>query len=108
MSTPTHVRKNDNVLVIRGKDAGKRGKVLKIFPDNGRVIIEKVNVSKRHTRPNPGKGIKGGIAERESPIHGSNVMLVCPECDRPTRIKRDSLEDGTKVRICRKCGATIS
>ena len=108
MAESIHVRKNDSVLVIRGKDAGKRGKILKIFPDNGRVIVEKVNVSKRHTRPNPGKGIKGGIAERESPIHSSNVMLLCPECDRPTRIKRDTLEDGTKVRICRKCGATIS
>ena len=102
-----HVRKNDTVLVVRGKDAGKRGKVLKVFPERASVIVEKVNVRKRHTRPNPRRGVQGGIAEREAPIHGSNLMVVCPECDRPIRVSRKRLEDGTKVRACRKCSATL-
>lgn len=102
-----HIKRNDTVQVIAGKDSGKQGKVLKVFHENQRAIVEKVNFVKRHTRPNPGKGIQGGVAEREAPIHVSNLMVVCPDCGRPTRVKRQRLEDGTNQRLCRRCDATI-
>jgi large subunit ribosomal protein L24 len=106
----TPIRKNDNVLVISGRDRGKRGRVLKVLPrDNGtiRLIVEGVNMIKRHTKPNPGKNIKGGIVEREASLHASNVQLVCPECGIQTRIGHKLLGDGRKVRICRKCEGVV-
>lgn len=103
----TPIRKNDNVLVITGKDRGKRGRVLKVDPDRNRLIVEGCNVIKRHTRPNPQRNIKGGIVERESSLHASNVQLVCPECGAQTRIGRKILGDGRKVRICRKCEGVV-
>ena len=106
----TPLRKNDNVLVITGKDRGKKGRILKVVPSkNGKVrlIVEGVNLIKRHTKPNPGKNIKGGIVEREASLHASNVQLVCPECGKPTRIGRRLLGDGRKVRICRKCEGVV-
>ena len=105
-SLATPIRKNDNVLVITGKDRGKRGRVLKVNPDKNRLIIEGVNMIKRHTKPNPGKNIKGGIVEREASIHASNVQLVCPECGKMTRVGHDVRGD-RKVRVCRKCGTTL-
>ena len=81
----TPIRKNDNVIVTTGKDRGKRGRVLKVLPEKNRVIVEGVNIIKRHTKPNPQKNIKGGVVEREAPLHASNVQLVCPECGKPTR-----------------------
>ena len=102
------IRRNDNVVVITGKDRGKRGRVLQ-----GRcrrrtgVIVEGVNFIKRHTKPNPQRKIKGGIVEREAPLHASNVQLVCPECGKPTRLGRKILGDGRKVRICRKCEGVV-
>jgi large subunit ribosomal protein L24 len=96
------LRKNDLVEVISGKDAGKRGKVLKVIPEKGRVIVQGVGFIKRHTRPNPQRNIKGGIAEREAPIHVSNVMIVSPEDDKRTRIGSKVLSDGRKVRIARR------
>jgi large subunit ribosomal protein L24 len=105
------IRKNDNVLVISGKDRGKRGRVLKVLPgdDRGklRFIVEGVNMIKRHTKPNPGKNIKGGIVEREASLHASNVQLVCPECGAQTRVGHKILGDGRKVRICRKCEGVV-
>lgn len=101
------IRKNDNVLVLSGKDRGKRGRVLRVVPADNRVVVEGVNFIKRHTRPNPQRNIKGGIVEREAPIHASNVQMVCPECGDPTRLGRRSLEDGRKVRICRKCQGVV-
>jgi len=95
------------VLVIAGKDRGKRGRVLKIFPEKNRLIVEGVNLIKRHTRPNPGKNIQGGIVEREASLHASNVQLVCPECGQQTRIGRRVLGDGRKVRVCRKCNGVV-
>ena len=80
------IRKNDNVVVLAGRDRGKRGRVLRVLPDKTRVVVEGVNFVKRHTRPNPQRNVKGGIVERESSLHLSNVQLVCPECSRPTRI----------------------
>ena len=101
------LRKNDNVLVIAGKDRGKRGRVLKVLPVKNRLIIEGVNMIQRHTRPNPQKNIKGGIVEREASLHASNVQLVCPECSTMTRVGHRILNDGRKVRICRKCEGVV-
>jgi large subunit ribosomal protein L24 len=103
----TPIRKNDNVLVTTGKDRGKRGRVLKVLPEKNRLIVEGVTFIKRHTKPNPQRGIKGGLIEREAPLHASNVQLVCPECGAPTRIGRQILGDGRKVRICRKCKGVV-
>jgi large subunit ribosomal protein L24 len=101
------LRKNDTVEVLSGKDAGKRGKVLKIILEKNRVIVQGVNFCKRHTRPNPQRGIKGGIAEREAAIHASNLLVVCGECGKRTRIGATLLPDGRKVRICRKCKGVL-
>lgn len=101
-----HVRKGDTVVVIAGKDKGKKGKILRVIPSEQRVIVEGVNKVKRHMRPNP-QLQQGGIIEKEAPLHSSNVMLVCTKCDRPTRIGRRILADGRKVRVCKKCGEVI-
>jgi large subunit ribosomal protein L24 len=103
----TPIRKNDNVVVITGKDRGKRGRVLRVLPDKNRLVIEGVNFVKRHTRPNPSQNVKGGIVEREAPLHASNVQLVCPECGAPTRVGRREVGDGRKVRFCRKCEGVV-
>jgi large subunit ribosomal protein L24 len=103
----TPIRRNDNVVVTAGKDRGKRGRVLRIIPDTNRLIVEGVNMIKRHTRPNPGKNIKGGIVEREGSLHASNVQLVCPECNAVTRVGHKMVGDGRKVRICRKCEGVV-
>ena len=103
----TPIRKNDNVVVTTGKDRGKRGRVLKVLPEKNRVVVEGVNFIKRHTKPNPQRGVKGGLVEREASLHASNVQLVCPDCGRPTRIGRKLLGDGRKVRICRKCDGVV-
>ncbi len=99
------IKKKDKVLVITGDEKGKRGEVLKIIRQEQRVIVSKVNIVKKHTRPT--QTSPGGIREIEAPIHLSNVMLVCPKCDQPTRPKFDFLTDGKKVRFCRKCGEMI-
>ena len=103
----TPVRRNDTVIVITGKNRGKRGRVLKLLPERNRVIVEGVNFIKRHTRPNPSRNIKGGVVEREASLHASNLQLVCPECGAQTRIGRRLLGDGRKVRICRKCEGVV-
>ena len=103
----TTLRKNDNVLVVTGKDRGKRGRVLRVIADKNRLVVEGVNLIKRHTRPNPQKNVKGGIVEREAALAVSNVQLVCPECSNPTRIGKQILDDGRRVRICRKCKGVV-
>ena len=103
----TPIRKNDTVAVNAGKDRGKRGRVLKVLPTNNRLIVEGINMIKRHTRPNPQRNVKGGIIEREAALHASNVQLVCPECGEVTRIGHKVLGDGRKVRICRKCEGVV-
>ena len=103
----TPVRKNDNVGVVAGKDRGKRGRVLKVHPDRNRVVVEGINFIKKHTRPNPQQNVKGGIVEREASLHASNVQVVCPECSEPTRIGRQLLGDGRKIRVCRKCDGAV-
>ena len=103
----TSIRRNDNVVVITGKDRGKRGRVLKVVPATNRLVVEGVNFIKRHTKPNPQRQVKGGVVEREAALHASNVQLVCPECGKPTRLGRKILGDGRKVRICRKCEGVV-
>jgi large subunit ribosomal protein L24 len=103
----TPIRKNDTVLVISGKDRGKRARVLSVIPAKNRLLVEGVNMIKRHTRPNPQRNIKGGVLEREAPIHASNVQLVCPECGAQTRVGAKVLGDGRKVRVCSKCEGVV-
>ena len=100
------IRKNDTVEVITGRDRGKRGKVLQVLPTKGRVVVQGVNFIKRHTRPNPQRNIKGGIAEREASIHVSNVMVVSPDDDKRTRIG-SKLVEGERVRIGRRSGEVL-
>ncbi|PYT06182.1 MAG: 50S ribosomal protein L24 [Acidobacteria bacterium] len=101
------VRKKDTVVVIAGKDSGKRGKVLRIVTKKSAALVEGVNFVKRHTKPNPQKNVKGGIVEREAPVHLSNLMVICPECGEAVRIGHRRLEDGRKVRICRACSGVV-
>ena len=103
----TPIRKNDSVVVTTGKDRGKRGRVVRVVPEKNRLVVEGVNIIKRHTKANPQRNIKGGLVEREAPLHASNVQLVCPECGKPTRIGRKILADGRKVRVCRKCEGVV-
>ena len=100
------VRKNDTVLVINGKESGKRGKVARVLPDATRAVVEGLNMVKRHTRPT-GMASTGGIIEKEAPLHISNLMLVCNKCDRPIRAGFKFLDDGSKVRACRRCGEVV-
>jgi large subunit ribosomal protein L24 len=101
------IKKNDQVLVTTGKDRGARGRVLRVLGGEGKAIVERVNMIKRHTRPNPNKGIQGGILEREAPIEVGNLKVICPECGKPSRLGRQRLEDGRGVRVCKNCGATF-
>ena len=100
------VVKNDTVMVVSGNYNGKRGKVLKVFPKQSRIVVEGVNFIKRHTKPTQ-KNQQGGIVEKEAPIHISNVMVVCSKCDKPSRVGRQVLEDSKHVRICRSCGEML-
>ncbi|HVG10891.1 MAG TPA: 50S ribosomal protein L24 [Thermoanaerobaculia bacterium] len=102
-----NVKKNDQVVVKTGKDRGARGRVLRVLAADGKAIVERVNMIKRHTRPNPNKGIQGGILEREAPIQVSNLMVICPECGKPSRLGRKRLEDGRGVRVCKNCSANF-
>jgi large subunit ribosomal protein L24 len=101
------VRKNDNVVVITGRDRGKKGRVLRVVPGKNRVVVEGVNFIKKHTKPNPQRNVKGGIVEREAALHASNVQIVCSECGRPTRVGHRRLDDGSAVRFCRKCNGVL-
>ena len=102
-----HVRKNDNVVVLAGKSRGRTGRVLRVYPGDRKVIVEGVNFIRKHTKPNPQRNIKGGILERESPIDASNVMVVCRECGKPARVGHKVLDDGKKVRTCRRCDGQL-
>jgi large subunit ribosomal protein L24 len=99
------IRRNDTVKVIAGRDAGKEGRVLRVLPVRGKVLVEHVMMVKKHVRPNPQRNIKGGIAEQERFIDISNVMLVCGSCG-PVRVGHD-LRGERKVRVCKKCGTTL-
>ncbi len=99
------IRRNDTVKVITGRDKGKEGRVLRVFPDEGKILVEHVMIVKKHVRPNPQRNVKGGIAEQESRIALSNVQLVCPTCG-PVRIGH-AVHGERKVRVCKKCGTTL-
>jgi len=101
-----HVRKNDLVVVMAGKEKGKSGKILKVLPKKKRVIVEKVNFVKRHSRPT-GRMRQGGIIQKEAPIHISNVLILCPKCNQGVRTGKRALEDGQKSLVCKKCGELI-
>ena len=101
-----HIKKNDTVMVIAGKEKGKSGKVLRILPKKDRAVVEKVNFIKRHMRPGP-HSRQGGIVEKENPINISNLMVVCGKCTDTTRVGRRVLEDGSRVRFCKKCDEII-
>ena len=101
------IKKNDKVTVLAGKEQGKIGTVLKVDSEKGRVIVEKINMVKRHAKPGTA-GSQGGIIEKEAPIHISNLMLICNKCAESTRVGKRILEDGSKVRICKKCGEQLS
>jgi large subunit ribosomal protein L24 len=101
-----NIKKNDTVTVIAGKDKGKNGKVLRVIPKKDRVIVEKINMIKRHMKPNQ-QTRQGGILEKESPIHVSNLMLICSKCTDPTRVGYKILDDNKKVRVCKKCEEVI-
>ena len=103
-----NVKKNDQVLVLSGKDRGARGRVMRVLSTPGKAVVEHVNMVKRHTRPNPQQGIQGGILEKEGPVQISNLMVICPECGEPSRLGRKVLEDGRSQRVCKSCGATFS
>ena len=100
-----NIKKKDKVIVLSGKDKGKKGEVLKVFPESKKVVVTKINFVKRHTKPT--QRDPGGVREKEAPIAIGKVMLVCPKCDRASRPKFDKLSDGKKIRVCRKCGEMI-
>jgi len=100
------IKTGDSVMVITGKDKGKKGKIISVDTKNARVFVDKVNLVKRHTKPTQGAP-QGGIIKKEAAIDASNVMIMCSKCDKPVRIKKEILADGTKVRVCAKCGAKL-
>jgi large subunit ribosomal protein L24 len=100
------IRKNDSVMVIAGRERGKTGKVLRVLPEKGALIIERVNLVKRHSKPR-GPQQPGGIVEKEASIHASNIMIMCDKCNAPVRIGHKQLGDGKKIRICRRCGEAL-
>ncbi len=100
------IRKDDTVIVLSGKDKGKTGKVLEVMPKDKKVVVEKINIVSRHTKPRQ-QGQQGGIIKKEAPLYACKVMRVCPKCSKPTRPAHKLLADGKKVRVCKKCGAEI-
>ena len=105
--TKLHVKKDDLVMIVAGKDKGKSGKVLRVLPEKNRVLVENLNVIKRHTRPSQANK-EGGITEKEASIAISNVQLLCPGCSQPARTGIKVLDDGSKVRFCKKCNEIVN
>ena len=101
-----HVKTNDNVMIISGKDKGKSGKVLEVSPKEGKVIVEGCNIVTKHVKPRA-MGQQGGIVKAEAPLYACKVMTICPKCGKPTRVGKKVNEDGTKERVCKKCGVTF-
>ena len=106
MTTALKIRKGDEIQVIAGKDRGKRGRVQEVDPNAGTVVVAGVNMSKRHTKPNPSKNNKGGIIDQPRPLALGKVMVVCPHCGKPTRVAH-RIDEDTKERVCKRCGETI-
>ena len=105
--SPIQLKKNDMVVVIKGKDRGKTGKVLKLFPETNRIIVERINFSKHFVKADRSKNTQGGIMEKEAPIQVANVMLFCSECGQGVRSRNRRLDDGSKIRVCSKCESQI-
>lgn len=105
-SSGCKIKKNDQVEVLAGKDKGRVGKVLRVFPSANKAIVEKVNMIKRHTKPNPANQ-QGGIIEKEAKIEISNLQIICPKCSKTVRLGKKVLDDGEKVRFCKKCGESV-
>ncbi len=101
------LKKGDVVIVKKGKDKGKTGKVLKVIPEKNRVIVEKINFVKEFIRPDRSRNVQGGIMEKEAPMSIANVMIFCSECEQGVRLKRKTLEDGSKIRVCHKCELSL-
>ena len=101
-----HIRKNDSVMVISGRERGKTGKVLRVLPKREAVVIERVNMVKRHSRPR-GPQQPGGIVEKEASVRVANIMMMCDKCNAPVRVGRKILADGKRIRICRRCGEAL-
>ena len=101
-----HVRRTDKVVVISGKDKGKVSEILAVYPKNGKVLVKDVNIVTKHVKPNR-ENMQGGLVKQESPINSSKVMLYCTKCNSATRVSKKLLEDGTKVRVCKKCGEIL-
>jgi len=106
MRAKTHLKINDQVEVIAGKDKGRVGKVIKVNATDGKAIVEKINMIKRHTKPSQ-MNQQGGIIEKEAPLDASNLMVICPKCSKTSRVGKKILEDGSKVRICKKCAESV-
>lgn len=106
MSNKVHVKTGDTVIVLSGTERGKKGKVMAVSPSEGKVIVEKVNLVSKHVKPRK-MGDQGGIVEAEGAMYASKVQVVCPRCGKPTRVGHKVLEDGTKERICKKCGEAL-
>ncbi|MBI2963491.1 MAG: 50S ribosomal protein L24 [Deltaproteobacteria bacterium] len=106
MASKLKIKKGDTVLVVSGRDRGKSGKVMRVTPDRRQVLVERLNVVKRHQKPRGTTG-GGGIVEKEAPLHVSKVMLLCGKCSKPVRLGRRALEDGRRMRVCRGCGEQI-
>ncbi|MFA7347425.1 MAG: 50S ribosomal protein L24 [Desulfurivibrionaceae bacterium] len=106
MRAKTHLKVNDQVEVIAGKDKGRVGKVIKVNANDGKAIVEKINMIKRHTKPSQ-MNQQGGIIEKEAALDASNLMLICPKCSKTARLGKKILEDGSKVRICKKCNESV-
>ena len=101
-----HVKTGDRVIVTAGKDKGKQGNITKAMPSENKVVVEGVNMITKATKANPAYGIQGGLIKKEAPLDSSNVMIVCPSCEKPTRIAHKVI-DGKKVRVCKKCGEQL-
>ena len=106
MIKKVHVKTGDTVVVLSGKERGKKGKILAVSPKEGKVIVEKINMVSKHVKPKK-MGEEGGIVKAEGALYASKVQLVCPHCSKPTRVAHKIFEDGTKGRICKKCGETL-
>ena len=106
MASKVHVKKGDTVFVLSGKDREQKGKVLQVLPDENKIIVEGVNITTHHTKPHS-RNQQGGIIKKESPIHASNVLLICPKCGKPTKIGKKLLDDGQKARVCKKCSVVL-
>ena len=100
------IKRNDTVMVITGKERGKTAKVLRVLPGENKVVLERLNLVKRHSKSRAPQGPQG-IVEKEAPLHLSNVMLMCSKCDRPARVRKHTLEDGRRVRVCHRCGEQL-